>query len=197
MLFRAEVATMAFVRLFFMPWQEDKPISIPVGGMKAHMHFMSHGIAGGYPRPCPEISPSLLADISAFARRYLRPWPIMLRLIPPTGGDLIIQASSAHSFVPRRLRHGDVALSVTSRLARLTVSPCRSSVMMLRGYCDYMLDIQKNRISQIRKGLLALLKTENPCVDNNKYGHNDKKQPDFLYLCRWLEVALSVHNRIK
>ena len=24
----------------------------------------SHGIAGGYPRPCPEISPSLLADIS-------------------------------------------------------------------------------------------------------------------------------------
>ena len=23
----------------------------------------SHGIAGGYPRPCPEISPSLLADI--------------------------------------------------------------------------------------------------------------------------------------
>ena len=45
----------------------------------------SHGIAGGYPRPCPEISPSLLADISAFARRYLRPWPIMPRLIPPTG----------------------------------------------------------------------------------------------------------------
>ena len=40
---------------------------------------------GGYPRPCPEISPSLLADISAFARRYLRPWPIMPRLIPPTG----------------------------------------------------------------------------------------------------------------
>ena len=40
---------------------------------------------GGYPRPCPEISPSLLADISAFARRYLRPWSIMLRLIPPTG----------------------------------------------------------------------------------------------------------------
>ena len=157
MLFRAEVATMAFVRLLFMPWQGDKPISIPVGGMKAHM----------------EISPSLLADISAFARRYLRPWPIMLRLIPPTGGDLIIQASSTHSFVPRRLRHGDVALSVTSRLARLTVSPCRSSVMMLRGYCDYMLDIQKNRISQIRKGLLALLKMENPCVDNNKYDHND------------------------
>ena len=49
----------------------------------------------------------------------------------------------------------------------------RSSVMMLRGYCDYMLDIQKNRISQIRKGLLALLKMENPCVDNNKYDHND------------------------
>ena len=45
--------------------------------------------------------------------------------------------------------------------------------MMLRGYCDYMLDIQKNRISQIRKGLLALLKTENPCVDNNKCDHND------------------------
>ena len=175
---------MAFVRLLFMPWQGDKPISIPVGGMKAHMYFIlsvshtalrgeSHGIAGGYPRSCPEISPSLLADISAFARRYLRPWPIMLRLIPPTGGDLIIQASSTHSFVPRRLRHGDVALSVTSRLARLTVSPCRSSVMMLRGYCDYMLDIQKNRISQIRKGLLALLKMENPCVDNNKYDHND------------------------
>ena len=40
---------------------------------------------GGYPRPCPEISPSLPADISAFARRYLRPWPIMPRLIPPTG----------------------------------------------------------------------------------------------------------------
>ena len=164
MLFRAEVATMAFVRLLFMPWQGDKPISIPVGGMKAHMHFILS---------VPEISPSLLADISAFARRYLRPWPIMLRLIPPTGGDLIIQASSAHSFVPRRLKHGDVALSVTSRLVRLTVSPCRSSVMMLRGYCDYMLDIQKNRISQIRKSLLALLKTENPCVDNNKYDHND------------------------
>ena len=45
----------------------------------------SHGIAGGYPRPCPEISPSLPADISAFARRYLRPWPIMPRLIPTTG----------------------------------------------------------------------------------------------------------------
>ena len=45
--------------------------------------------------------------------------------------------------------------------------------MMLRGYCDYMLDIQKNRISQIRKGLLTLLKMENPCVDNNKYDHND------------------------
>ena len=173
-----------------MPWQGDKPISIPVGGMKAHMHFIlsvSHTALRGdipvlvrrYLRPCSQISPPLPADIS------------------PTGGDLIIQASSAHSFVPRRLRHGDVALSVTSRLARLTVSPCRSSVMMLRGYCDYMLDIQKNRISQIRKGLLALLKMENPCVDNNKYGHNDKKQPDFLYLCRWLEVALSVHNRIK
>ena len=167
---------MAFVRLFFMPWQGDKPISIPVGGMKAHMHFIlsvSHTALRGdipvlvrrYLRPCSQISPP--------ARRYLRPWPIMLRLIPPTGGDLIIQASSAHSFVPRRLRHGDVALSVTSRLARLTVSPCRSSVMMLRGYCDYMFDIQKNRISQIRKGLLALLKMENPCVDNNKYDHND------------------------
>ena len=175
---------MAFVRLLFMPWQGDKPISIPVGGMKAHMHFIlsvSHTALRGdipvlvrrYLRPCSQISPSLLADISAFARRYLRPWPIMLRLIPPTGGDFIIQASSAHSFVPRRLRYGDVALSVTSRLARLTVSPCRSSVMMLRGYCDYMLDIQKNRISQIRKGLLALLKMENPCVDNNKYDHND------------------------
>ena len=169
MLFRAEVATMAFVRLLFMPWQGDKPISIPVGGMKAHMHFIlsvSHTALRG-------ISPSLSGDISAFARRYLRPWPIMLRLIPPTGGDLITQVSSTHSFVPRRLKHGDVALSVTSRLARLTVSPCPSSVMMLRGYCDYMLDIQKNRISQIRKGLLALLKTENPCVDNNKYDHND------------------------
>ena len=169
MLFRAEVATMAFVRLLFMPWQGDKPISIPVGGMKAHMYFIlsvSHT--------------ALRGDIPVLVRRYLRPCsqispplPIMLRLIPPTGGDLIIQASSTHSFVPRRLRHGDVALSVTSRLARLTVSPCRSSVMMLRGYCDYMLDIQKNRISQIRKGLLALLKMENPCVDNNKYDHND------------------------
>ena len=155
---------MAFVRLLFMPWQGDKPISIPVGGMKAHMHFIlpvSHTALRGdipvlvrrYLRPCSQISPPLPG-------RYLRPWPIMLRLIPPTGGDLIIQASSAHSFVPRRLRHGNMALSVTSRLARLTVSPCRSSVMMLRGYCDYMLDIQKNRISQIRKDLLALLKME-------------------------------------
>ena len=32
----------------------------------------SHGIAGGYPRPCPEISPSLPADISVLARGYLR-----------------------------------------------------------------------------------------------------------------------------
>ena len=160
---------MAFVRLLFMLWQGDKPISIPVGGMKAHMHFIlsfSHTALRG-------ISPSLSGDISVLARRYLRPWPIMLRLIPPTGGDLIIQASSAHAFVPRRLRHGDVALSVTSRIARLTASPSRSTVMMLRGYCDYMLDIQKNRISQIRKGLLTLLKMENPCVDNNKYDHND------------------------
>ena len=44
---------------------------------KVNVHFIlsvSHtALRGGYPRPCPEISPSLLADISAFARRYLRP----------------------------------------------------------------------------------------------------------------------------
>lgn len=33
-----------------------------------------------------------------------------------------------------RLRHGDAALSVSSRLARMTVSPRRSSAMMLRAY---------------------------------------------------------------
>ena len=63
-------------------WRNLGPYALyPVG--------QSHGIAGGYLRPCPEISPSLLADISAFARRYLRPWPITLRLIPPTGSSYI------------------------------------------------------------------------------------------------------------
>ena len=66
MLFRAEVATMAFVRLFFMPWQGDKPISIPVGGMKAHMHFI--------------LSVSHTGDISVLARRYLRLCP---QISPP------------------------------------------------------------------------------------------------------------------
>ena len=76
MLFRAEVATMAFVRLLFMPWQGDKPISIPVGGMKAHMHFIlsvSHTALRG-------ISLSLSGDISVLARRYLRLCP---QISPP------------------------------------------------------------------------------------------------------------------
>ena len=69
----------------------------------------SHGIAGGYPRPCPEISPSLPADISAFARRYLRPWPIMPRLIPTTGYTINIQGPRPDKAGSQSHRHPDKA----------------------------------------------------------------------------------------
>ena len=69
------------------------------------------------------------------------------------------------SFVPVRLRHGDAALSVSSRLARMTVSPRRSSAMMLRVY-------GRHSSLSTRKGLLPQRATR------KRPENNQSKQED-------------------
>ena len=60
----------------------------------------SHGIAGGYPRPCPEISPSLLADISVLARRYLRLCP---QISPPTAYHVPVNSANGWNLILQTL----------------------------------------------------------------------------------------------